>query len=740
MTPATRQASSFILEHAPEPWQALLALVAAAFLAWWGWRRYGPHAAGGAGALARLCRAAGLVALVALIAGPAWRTTTTSHLPGRVLVAIDRSASMARSDWAPGPGAARLPRIAAATALATALAKVEGERGLAVEYHAIGALSGPLDAAALRSGPPPATGASSPLADELERLVAEYRPDHLVVVSDGRVTSGSGLAGLPAAWRGRELGISALATGSDAVEPELAIDEIAVNHEVALDEREPVTVRFSHRALGPGPVTVTLHVEGQEPTRVEVQPEGGGEAATMHAATARLEASLHQEGPAKLRVVVEQGKLRREQEVAVTVRVRKLKVLMLAHRPLYEMRYLREALKRDKTITLHAYLAEGKWRRWGAGRNEAELGPDHLPLSPSELRDYDVVLISDLGPDAFRESELDALEVAVHHGGSGLVWMPGETGALAGFARVKLGALLPVELPDAAAISRGFLGGEPLHLSRTPVAASLGLLDPGEVEWADLPVLYGSCPVGGLKPGADVLVQDQRKPAQPVVVTSPWFSGRTLFVAVDDTWRWRRNVGDRYLHRFHSQLLRYVASGRRIGNQEWRLFANPRRAASGELLTLSLMPAGPAVENAPESVTVRLTNAGGEGAEQLLRLDREGHGYTARLPAPAPGTWNLAIAAGPDPRSVDTDQLLVLPPADELRDPRLDLAALESLTRGAGGRVFTSPEALVAALPDLRRSESISVVTGWWDTTWALVLIVGLFAVDWAIRRLNRLP
>jgi hypothetical protein len=32
-----------------------------------------------------------------------------------------------------------------------------------------------------------------------------------------------------------------------------------------------------------------------------------------------------------------------------------------------------------------------------------------------------VVIIGDLGPDAFRESELNALENAVRHGGTGLV-------------------------------------------------------------------------------------------------------------------------------------------------------------------------------------------------------------------------------------------------------------------------------------------------------------------------------
>ena len=611
------------------------------------------------------------------------------------------------------------------------------KRQLLVDYRAIGGVTGPIAPAELLPGPLAAPGTGSPLADELDRLVTEQRPDQLIVVSDGRVTAGAGLETLAAAWRGRDLQVAVLATGTEAVEPELLIDEAVINREVALGEREPVTVRLSCRALPDGPITVTAQVAGEPPATAEVAPERG-EAATMRPAEARLEVVLRHEGPATVRVTAKQGELVREAEVAVTVRERKLKVLLLDYRPRYEVRYLREAFRRDQTVTLHAYLAEGKWRRWGQG-SSAEAGPaDRLPLLSSDLRDYDVVIIGDLGPDAFRESELNALENAVRHGGTGLVWLPGETGALAGFARQKLGALIPVELTDAPTMARGYLAAEPHRLERTALAESLGLLDAGEVPWSHLPPLLGAATVGAVKPLAEVLVEDQAH--APMVVSRAYGNGRALFIAVDDTWRWRRNVGDRYLHRFHSQIMRFVATGRRLGNQEWRLFASPRRAISGEVVALNLGPTGaePTADNPAESVTVRLAGPG--GAEQLVRLNRDGRGFSTKLTAPAPGTWNLGVAAGLDPRRVDADQLLVLPPAGEMRDLRLDRPALAALARGTGGQVFSDPAKLVAALPDLRRSESISAVTGWWDTAWALAVVVALFAVDWAIRRMHRLP
>ncbi len=723
----------FVFEHAPASWHMFIIFAAIILVSWFAWKKYGPSASGFAGKFARCCRVAAMIAVILLIAGPAWRTTTTTILPGRVIVAIDRSASMGRTD-----SSLAAPRIAAATALAQALEKRPDTQPLTIDFRGIGGVPGGIDAETVRKETLTTTGASSALGDDLARLVADLRPDGLIIVSDGRVTSGSGLAALPNMWRGRDLSVSILATGSESVEPELIIDEVQINRAVALGEREPVVVRLSSRALAAGPITVSLYVDGEPPITTTIDAPPGGQA-TMAASEALLEANFNREGQSKIRVVAEHGKandlLQAELNMSVNVSERKLRVLILEYRPRFETRYLREAFKRDKTITVHTYLAEGRWRRWGEGP-DSEVGPDHLPLTPAELRDYDVIVIGDIGPDTLRDSDITNIENAVKRNAVGLVWLPGETGAIAGFVASKLGALIPVEIPDAHAISGGYINGASIRANRTKAAEQLGLLDAGDSDWNRLPVLLGAAPVLATKPTADVLIEDQQQ--SPLVVSRIYGSGRTLFIAVDDTWRWRRNVGDLYLHRFHSQLLRYVASGRRLGNHEWRLFANPRRAISGEQLSLNLTPKGGDPERRPDSVTVRLTAAGGQ--EQLLRLSTEGPGFALRVPAPAPGTWTLEIASGIDPNTVDSDQLVVLPPSDELRDPRIDKAGLTALVAGTGGQFHTQADKLVSELPDLSRAESVSTITGWWDTWWALVIIVTLFAIDWAIRRLNRLP
>ncbi len=416
------------------------------------------------------------------------------------------------------------------------------------------------------------------------------------------------------------------------------------------------------------------------------------------------------------------------------VRERRLTVLMLGQRPFYELRYLREAFKRDKTVTLHAYLAEGRWRRWGSE------GPDTLPLQPAELSAYDVIIIGDLGRDAFRDADIEHIEKAVKVGGAGLVWIMSETGAISSFSGSRLGELLPVNLPDAQAVARGFLEGAPRHLSRTAIAISLGLLDPagdGGLDWPQLPPLLGAAPLttSMLKPTAETLAVDQD--GNPRVVTMDGSPGHSLLIGVDDTWRWRRNVGDTYLHRFQNQLLRFAASGRG-GNHTWRLLAAPRRAVPGEDVTLSLAPIGEG-EAPPENVTVALEGPG--GSQQLVRLAALDKGFVAHIAAPEPGIWTMSVAAGVDTRKVDPGELKVLQPEDEMRDPRLDLPALQAFAATTGGSLYSDVPSLIRSLPhDLRRSESVTVPFGIWDTWTALLLLVGLFSLEWALRRISRLP
>ncbi len=707
----------FTFARCDEPWQIGILVAAAAVAAWAAWRWYGPCVPGPLGQLARICRSLGMAVLVLLLGWPALSRTDVTVLPGEMAVAIDTSASMARGDC---PGGAT--RIAAAEALLERLRTEQTARRMRVAAFALD------DATTQLNTGPTAEGRTSPLGDALATIALERRPDVLVMASDGRSTAGSTLAATAERLRGRDLRLLILATGGDHLDPELFLDEVAVNREVALDELEPVTVRLSVRALPAGPVHVELLLDGAviDQADVTVPPEGD----VLHALEARLGATFRKEGEAHIVVRATAGGLVRSQELGVTVAERRLGVLLLDRQPRFEMRYLREALKRDSGATLHAYLADQRWRRWGAD------GPDRLPMSAADLAAYDAIILGDLGPEAFRDADLTALARHVRQDGAGLILIPGETGAAAGWARSPLAELLPVMLPDATAVARGYREQTARRLVRTPLAEALGLLDSGGTPWAELAPLLGAAPADP-RPGSEVLATDQD--GAPLVVARAAGAGRAIIILADDIWRWRRGVGDRYLHRFHSQLLRYAAAGRRAGSRPWRVTASPRRASPGEPVAIDLVPAPGLEIDLPEQASIRLS--GPDGAELVVALTRRGRGFAGRLSAPAPGTWNATTAAGVAADRVEPGELLVVPSEDERRDPRADRPALAALAAATGGQVFDSADALFAALPrDLGHAESATAERGLWDTWWALALVVTLLGADWAIRRRNRLP
>ena len=394
---------SYTFAHLGAEWQGALVLAGAALAAWWGWTRYGPLPSGGWGVLARCCRSLGLALAVILLAGPSKQMIDGTTVGGRMVIAVDGSLSMAQTDVA--MGATMASRISVADLLYQALAN----HPLKPEWRMIGGIDGPFAPGMS------ASGASSPLGEDLDRVVAERRPDLLVTVSDFRTTAGPGLTQIASDWSRQrsDMRVMALVVGSDRIEPDFRIDDIKMNTAPALDDAEQMRLNLAVRA-STSPIMVTVYVDGQVVSEREVVPGSAAADPTQHQVlTVDQSVPFTKAGSSTVSIVVRTQGREQRAEIPVRVAARPLKVLMLAHRPSPEMRFLREAMRRDKTITIHAYLADGNWRRWSQG-SEAEAGPIILPVDGAAPGSYDVILNYDLGADApFTPGQIQAMHDAV---------------------------------------------------------------------------------------------------------------------------------------------------------------------------------------------------------------------------------------------------------------------------------------------------------------------------------------
>ena len=216
--------------------------------------------------------------------------------------------------------------------------------------------------------------------------------------------------------------------------------------------------------------------------------------------------------------------------------------------------------------------------------------------------------------------------------------------------------------------------------------------------------------------------------------------GSVLFLGTDNTWRWRKNVGDLYHSTFWGQLVQRLAGTRLLaGSRRSQLRTDRQSYDTGERITVYAKLADTSWEPVREdTVRASLSDAEGRPREILLRAvpDQPGQ-FRAEFSAPGAGRYRLSIAGDPD-SPID---LSVRPSDAELANPAMDEALLEQLAASTGGRYFTSE-----TLPTLPAAISTKTATSITQSQanlsaspLAFLLIVLTITTEWVIRKFAEL-
>ena len=175
---------------------------------------------------------------------------------------------------------------------------------------------------------------------------------------------------------------------------------------------------------------------------------------------------------------------------------------------------------------------------------------------------------------------------------AGPKYMPGA------YRNTPLARILPfavggVRTPAAdEALTEGFVV-QPTELGLASPGMQLGDT-PEETRaiWRSLPPLYWMIEAGQWKPGVRVLAanpesrgSDGRWP--PVIAMQYVGAGKVLFHATDETWRWRRCVGDAFFARYWIQTIRWLARAKLSdGRRSVELSTDRREYRSGDSVRL----------------------------------------------------------------------------------------------------------------------------------------------------------
>lgn len=767
---ATESRVVFEFVALPDGWMRLVGLLLCAAVVYgvfWLYRREGrigassPLRMGLAG-----LRCLALAALVVILLHPVMVTYLERTTPARVVVLLDRSASMMLTDEDLGDEA--LSRAAAIDRLIQSedgkfLADLRAQNELAVYDFAGRALALTVDpnsgnvTASETSTQPDRTnfaGAFSQAFDDRgsQPLAA------IIVVSDGVVTEGLSGDELTPLLKAADAPLYAVGVGQEIEPPNVRVLDLTAPS--IAPRGDPFELRVDLAARGIESDSIDVLVEeipaqiGQSERvlterNVSIEPDGS-------IAPLLIPVDPTREGEFLYRVSVapqDEEALTDDNARSTVVRVMddQLRVLLVAGRPSFEYRHLTTLFERDDTIELSVWLQSADDR----ALRDGDVVLRQLPRNPSELFSYDLIILHDPDPAGLDSSWAINVRRFVDEFGGGLLYQAGVQHATSFLNEPRLADLISV-LP----VVRGDLSS---GLTRTSTVASESqplLLSPeydthplvrfhpdAQVNkriWQALPEVWWTLPVRRTKPIAAPLLErsDAGNRTTIALATQPFGTGRVGYLGLESTWRWR-STAEPYYERFWVQMVRYLSLARRQSTSDrGGIVLESEQVAVGDPLKIEVRLLDQDYVPWHESEVTAELEQGASKQPLTLRAipGREGW-YTARVMISDEGIGRIRVPLpGGDQELVR--RFRATSPDQEWQRLALDVDLLTMLARSSGGRYL--PIERAATLPEMIPSKARTRVERGdedplWDETWVLLLLAGFLSVEWAVRRSHHL-
>jgi hypothetical protein len=602
------------------------------------------------------------------------------------------------------------------------------------------------------------TGAQSRLGDGVRYVLTELRgapPSAVVLLSDGQTTEGEPLskASELAARKGVPLftvGLGSAEKARDIELTELLVDDVvfvddAVRFQAKLLARgfkgEKVVVRLKERAPTATDPNAARPLESKE-VDVPADGEPGRVELVYHPKETGERTFILEVEPRPRELQTDNNRIQRQ----ITVRKEKLKVLLVDSDPRYEFRYLKNYLERDETIDLNVVLTSSD----PAYSEEDRSALPTFPAAKEDLFAYDVVLFGDADLNFLSGSQLQNLVQFVTEKGGGVLFIAGEMFNPLAYRGTPLELLLPIELSDARNPTAVVTTVSSFHPELTLEGRASPIFRFGDDEassakiWESLPPLFWYFEAPRKKPLALVLAEHDTAIGSdgklPLILYQFVGTGKAMFHAFDDTWRWRFRAGDKYFGRFWVQTVRFLARSKLVGQRQAEVQTDRRRYQRGQ----------------PIQFRVRFPNAGLAPAtgDVVVEVERSGKGPRKLALKLVPGTRNVFEGALPQAAEGDYEvRLMPLPgldvpmptanfrveaPVNEFERIEMNQPELMRAAESTNGKFYT-PLTADALLKDLPKPAKVPLDTDppipLWNTWPVLALFLLLLTMEWVFRK-----
>ncbi|NLY94324.1 MAG: hypothetical protein GXY23_09885 [Myxococcales bacterium] len=666
-----------------------------------------------------------VIALFLLATQPAFVVERVRRIEGKTAVLVDTSRSM---ELAVGGST----RAKEAAALAARLAR-EG-----AEVRSFGDRLRPFDPTEPNTRRP---SASTRLIAALEALEGESSIGSVVLLSDGLETERARLD------RPFRFPVHAVAIGGEEPRVDVSILRLRADPMVYLRERSTVEVTLGCAGACDEPVEVRLAIDGMVVDAAVARFEGGG------SARVKLEFEARKLGRhvGQVSLIPPEGDVVPENDrrsFLFRVERDRLRVLLVAGSPAWDVRFLRELLERNPALDMVSFfILRTVDDLTMADTNEMALIPFPTDeLFREHLGSFDLVIFQNFDYGPYRmEIYLPRIRDYVMRGGA-FAMIGGEKSLSAGgYAGTPVASILPVELPAGKAV-------DPREFRPVPAVPRHPLVSLGEParevprRWAETAPLAGWNQLGALREGARALLVHPFDrvggQARPILAVGEAGEGRVLVLATDSSFRWGiTTAGARgdlsHYERFWDAAIRYLSRDPSL--EPSRLSTDRERVALGaEVVVRGEFADDDYEPRAGEAVALRVvTEAGQVVSEAEVLLSAHGE-LQERVQAPdAPGVYFVVVAPQGGGEPLASAPFLVEGEGDELARVRPDAALLSQIAEESGGRFFASPDD-VPELDALREVEERVVGEDRrspFREPWFAALALVLFTAELLVRR-----
>jgi uncharacterized membrane protein len=581
----------------------------------------------------------------------------------------------------------------------------------------------------------------------------------IVVLTDGRETPAQPIADAIRSLKDFGMKVYPIAVGSDAAPTNLAVQSVNVEQSVFKGDIVNVKATILGSGYPSGHSAKVVLKDKKTGAELPAPPGGAADREVVLESNQPVDVELQflpqDVGTLDLVVEAEQqpGELDPDDNsrtVQVAVLDAKIAVLYVDGYPRWEYRYIKNEMIRDKTIDISCLLTSAD----PTFAQEGDKPIRRFPESIEELMEYDVVLFGDVDPRQFTDSQLQLVNEFVSEKGGGFGMIAGPRWSPQAFKGTAIEPILPVDFsrvesdPETQPITQGF---RPV-LTPVGAASSIFRFYPDRAD-NDLYLSQGMQPIFWYCRGVTVKSGVGEAYAQhptdlgpdgmkaPILVLGRYGAGRTIFSAIDDSWRWRYYTGESIFDTYWVQQVRYLARSKKLGQRRVTLTTLRSLYELGDQVRISMRVLDTKLlQQLPDQIRVQVRDESGEliGEENLMRQEGQADLYIAAFTADRVGRFTVelpSMASGVDALQVPYEVSI---PRLELAQVQVDKTLLNRLASETLGKTISLADAATSLTNDIPSAAKLIPVTTsspLWDTPLIMILFVGLITVEWVVRK-----